>query len=168
MGKVFLISDTHFDHHNIIEYEKRPFNDVVEMNEYIISNWNRVVKNTDKVFMLGDFALGNRERVIELIRELNGFKSIILGNHDKYPESFWLEAGMKEASKYPIIYKDKWIFSHRPLAMSNDMPYINIHGHIHSKKLDSDKHFNVSVECIDYTPIQLLDIEKILKEKSNL
>lgn len=33
------------------------------------------------------------------------------------------------------------------------MPYINIHGHIHSNNYDGSQHINVSVEQINYTPI---------------
>lgn len=42
-GKVFLISDTHFDHENIIKYCSRPFKSKDEMNKTIIDNWNSVV-----------------------------------------------------------------------------------------------------------------------------
>ena len=57
---VFIISDTHFSHDNIIGYSNRPFNNVEEMNETLVRNWNSVVKPTDWVICLGDFALGVR------------------------------------------------------------------------------------------------------------
>jgi len=40
------------------------------------------------------------------------------------------------------------------------MPYANIHGHIHHLKYEGKQHFNVSVECIDYTPMDFEDIKK--------
>ena len=38
---VFLISDLHLFHKNIIEFEERPFNNIHDMHETIIKNWNK-------------------------------------------------------------------------------------------------------------------------------
>lgn len=46
---IYFIADTHFNHKNIIEYCKRTFKDILEMNEYIIEKWNSVVKDEDIV-----------------------------------------------------------------------------------------------------------------------
>jgi calcineurin-like phosphoesterase family protein len=49
---IWIISDTHFGHNNIINYCDRPFSNVKEMNEAIIDNWNSVVKQNDLVYHL--------------------------------------------------------------------------------------------------------------------
>ena len=46
---IYFIADTHFNHANIIKYCNRPFENTVEMNEYIIQKWNLVVKEKDIV-----------------------------------------------------------------------------------------------------------------------
>ena len=47
---IYFISDTHFNHHNILTYEpvSRPFKDIHDMNEYIIERWNEKVTDYDE------------------------------------------------------------------------------------------------------------------------
>lgn len=54
---VFFTSDTHFYHARIVEYSERPFNDIHEMNEILIRNWNAVVPRDGIVFHLGGLLL---------------------------------------------------------------------------------------------------------------
>ena len=87
MKKIYLISDTHFNHANIIKYCNRPFSDVEEMNKTIIKDWNNVVRYNDTVYFLGDLILSKNKgkRARELINSiLNGNITIIKGNHDKF------------------------------------------------------------------------------------
>ena len=58
--KLFITADHHFNHKNIIEYCKRPFKTVEEMDNIITEKWNKKVGKDDLVIHLGDFALGNR------------------------------------------------------------------------------------------------------------
>ena len=45
MGKIFYIADLHLGHSNIIRLSKRPFNNVAEMDNALIDNWNKVVSD---------------------------------------------------------------------------------------------------------------------------
>ncbi len=45
-------SDTHFYHSNIIGFCKRPFKNVEDMNETLIENRNRAIRQDDIVFHL--------------------------------------------------------------------------------------------------------------------
>jgi calcineurin-like phosphoesterase family protein len=82
MKKIFFTSDTHFNHANIIEYCKRPFKDIIHMNESMIENWNRVVSPRDIVYHLGDFAMGDKSKIPSILSRLNGHIILICGNHD--------------------------------------------------------------------------------------
>jgi calcineurin-like phosphoesterase family protein len=68
--------------------------------------------------------------------------------------------GFEEVYRYPIIYKGFYILSHEPVYLNEHMPYVNLHGHIHSKKYDSKQYVNLSVEMINYTPVLFDDIKK--------
>ncbi|QHT63097.1 phosphoesterase [Paenibacillus lycopersici] len=154
MAKVFFISDHHFGHKAIIDFESRPFENAEDMNETMIQKWNAVVGKEDKVFHLGDFSFLNRDRTKEIVSRLNGCKHLILGNHDRgRTRSWWLDVGFDEVSEHPIIYKDFFFLSHEPMYMNRHMPYVNVHGHIHGQKYEGIHYFNVCVEHWDYTPL---------------
>ena len=76
MPNLFVISDTHFGHANIIKYCNRPFSSVEEMNERMIENWNSVVTVQDHVYHLGDVYFGNETS--NFFHRLNGKKRLIL------------------------------------------------------------------------------------------
>jgi predicted NUDIX family phosphoesterase len=80
---VFFTADTHFGHRNVINYSKRPFRDIEEMDEALIANWNAVIRPGDLVYHLGDFALCDVERATKIVARLVGQKYLVFGNHDK-------------------------------------------------------------------------------------
>lgn len=78
----FFTGCTHFSHKNILDFEDRPFNTVPEMDEAMIEVWNNQVTNNDIVWHIGDFCLGNYDRTLEVLSQLNGQIRLIKGNHD--------------------------------------------------------------------------------------
>ncbi len=159
MPRTFLIADTHFGHNAIIAYEQRPFADAAEMDRALIENWNQAVAPDDFVWMLGDFALAPAARVREVLAQLHGRKSLVMGNHDRaHAAGWWQEAGFDWVSPYPVLFEETLMLSHEPLYVNANMPYVNIFGHVHGNpayKDVSDHHFCVSCERIGYTPIAL-------------
>ncbi|MEY9093258.1 metallophosphoesterase [Paenibacillus sp. RC84] len=159
MPNDFFISDHHFGHKLIIDFESRPFADADEMTDVMIQKWNAVVGSEDKVFHMGDFSFLNQERTQEIVGKLNGYKFLVLGNHDRgRSRSWWLDAGFDEVSEYPVLYKDFFLLSHEPVYMNKHMPYVNVHGHIHGQKYEGKNYFNVCVEHWDYTPLSFEQI----------
>ena len=80
--KVWFTSDTHFWHHNIIRYCKRPFASTDEMNWEMVKRWNARVGDSDLVFHLGDFSFGGFAKASLICQQLKGHKVLIRGNHD--------------------------------------------------------------------------------------
>jgi calcineurin-like phosphoesterase family protein len=157
--KYFIISDTHFNHENIIKYCNRPFKDVDEMNRVMIKNWNETVSNKDIVIHLGDVALGSKEEVKKIIKQLNGRKILIKGNHDNWTDEFYRECGFEYVSRYPIVWNDLYLLSHAPLKLSETTPYYNYYGHVHNdeKYIESATSKCVCVERIGYRPILIME-----------
>ncbi|MGE6229574.1 metallophosphoesterase [Paenibacillus chitinolyticus] len=170
MPSDFFISDHHFGHKLIIDFESRPFADADEMTDVMIQKWNAAVGSEDKVFHLGDFSFLNQERTQEIVGKLNGYKFLVLGNHDRgRSRSWWLDAGFDEVSEYPVLYKDFFLLSHEPVYMNKHMPYVNVHGHIHGQKYEGKNYFNVCVEHWDYTPLtfeQIRDAVVVSEEQA--
>ena len=173
--KIYIISDTHFNHTNIIKYCNRPFDNVEEMNSTIINNWNSVINKDDIVYHLGDFILGTKYDLKDVASKLNGTIYLIRGNHDRLTVKSYEECGIIVLKNAPIILDDyKVLLSHKPLpdSMIKDN-YINIHGHIHERKLEDiydnnlfsrNKHINVSCDVLNFKPILL---KKVLKDSDN-
>ena len=160
---VFVISDHHFYHENIIRYCNRPFKDIKHMHNEIINKWNSVVKDSNTVLHLGDFSFGSKKMVSNIREKLNGKIYMIKGNHDKHGLKWYSDTGIMMI-KNPFMIGN-FLFSH---ASKYDIEknIINIHGHSHNKvqfikESRERKWYNISVENINYTPIRIGDLIKI-------
>jgi len=128
-------SDLHLGHVAIIGMQNRPFANVEQMNNTIISNINSIVTPNDKLFILGDcslhISLEETIRLLDRIRCKN--KYLIKGNHDKdgYPEGYF-----KEIRDYMELedHNHWWILEHYPLLSwrHQGRGYIHLHGHQHN------------------------------------
>ena len=166
MREIFVVSDTHFGHANMLKFtdEKgdpvRKFKDVTEMNEIMINNWNNTVSPEDIVYHLGDVYFGSQQSADRTLSRLNGRKRLVLGNHDKGKDTVLLKHFQK-ISLWRIFKEFNLILSHIPLHPDSFRAVeYNAHGHIHQKTSPSKFHKNVCVEKTSYTPINIEDIIK--------
>jgi calcineurin-like phosphoesterase family protein len=159
MANIFLVSDTHFSHANIIQYGERPFVSVEEMDEHLVSNWNAVVRPQDHVYHLGDVAL--RKPHLAIVKRLIGKKRLIMGNHDIFEVKDYLAAGFQKIMALRVL--DGCLLSHIPVHPSSLGRFrANIHGHIHQNKGYGFPFINMSVEVIGYTPVALETVTRDL------
>jgi|SRR5665213_13397 len=159
MANIFITSDTHFHHENIIKYCNRPFNSIYDMDETLIKNWNSVIKPQDKVYHLGDVYFPQKEKSDYLFSRLNGTKRLILGNHDNGKDQT-LHKYFKEIYMWRFLKEFGLLLTHVPVhpsSLSEKLKY-NVHGHIHNKPAYSRQYKNVSVEMTNYTPVAIEDL----------
>lgn len=154
MGNIFVTSDTHFHHGNIIKYCNRPFADSFEMDETLIQNWNSVVKQGDKVYHLGDVYMPKyKDEGSMLFQRLNGTKVLILGNHDKGKDQLLLRY-FSRIYMWRFLKEFGLLLSHVPVHPSSISEKLkwNVHGHIHNKESPEGRYKNACVEVNNYTP----------------
>ncbi len=142
----YYISDCHFFHQRLNDsMDKRGFQDVDEMTEYMIEQWNSKVKRNDEVVILGDFSWGRAVQTAEVLERLNGKKFLITGNHDHFLKEKNFDAskyfGWVEPYKELSDNRRRVILSHYPIVCYNHQYRKNeegqpitymLHGHIHS------------------------------------
>lgn len=170
--EIFVISDTHFGHANILNFvndkgEKiRSFHDVYEMDEIMIKNWNAVVSEQDKVYHLGDVYFGSQERANQILSRLKGKKRLILGNHDNGKDSV-LQKHFQKVGLWRTFKEEGLLLTHVPVHPSTlkegrfgEYKMINVHGHIHANPSPDGPYKCVCVEQINYTPVNI----EILKQ----
>lgn len=167
--KIYIISDHHFFHSNIIKYGRENFCDVFDMNKQIIFKHNQIIDKEDIVIFLGDFCF-KKSAIKPILEQMNGHKFLLLGNHDQ-PEltRIYGKMGFEGIFTEPVKLDGDYL-SHQPLCKEEatntnfkllvneflkDNINTNYHGHIHTSENISQHHINVSCEATDYMPIAI-------------
>lgn len=166
-SNIYLTSDLHLNHANIIKYCNRPFANVEEMNESLISKWNKTIKKDDIVLFLGDLALTKGKKDTDYwLSQLNGVILFFKGNHDK-------------KSKTKVLFTTgtfthqgvDFFITHDPANKPKDWTGWTLSGHHHNNwPLEFPlinpitKTINVSTELTGYMPILLDELINLIGE----
>ena len=159
----FFTADEHYDHHNIIKYNDRPWDSKREMNEGIIDLHNAKVGKNDIVIHCGDFAWSKDYRYTAryFISRLNGSHTFLRGSHD---------AWMRTSGKF---YHDRWSktingqhvvadhYSHRVWPKSHYGSWM-VFGHSHGHLEPFGKSYDVGVDNNNYEPVAFDELVVIM------
>lgn len=160
-GKTWFTSDTHFGAERTLEFSRRPFRNVEDMDLEIISNWNKNVRPNDEVYHLGDF--GDYSR----LSCLNGKIKIIAGNYERdgktqVPDDVVLDGDIDDIK---IKSKDgfEYTLRHEPVNPLKDAKEnkdaFYLFGHIHEKNKFKTNGINVGTDIYHFTPVELEEID---------
>lgn len=140
----YYIADSHFFHGALnTKMDRRGFESVEAMNEYMLRQWNRKVRKNDEVVILGDLSWGKAEETNELLERLNGRLYLIQGNHDRFLKNKDYNAGRFVWIKpYEELQdnKRKVILCHYPIMCYNGQYRVDengnpkvymLYGHVH-------------------------------------
>lgn len=177
---IYFTSDLHLGHNKDFVYEVRGFNDIIQMEETIIKNWNNIITPEDTVYILGDLMLGDTDHGIEIVNQLNGKKVIIVGNHDTDTRLALYEEKLQNIEFIAHAHRMKYgkaIFylSHYPTLTSNfddqiawAKHLINLFGHTHQTNKffnDNPYMYHVGMDTHNCTPISIDKIIEDIKKK---
>jgi calcineurin-like phosphoesterase family protein len=165
---LFLISDLHLGHANIIRHCSRPFffSDPDEMDRVLLDNWNYVISETSRVYFLGDLRYGTNTMSADVYRQkLQGDITFIRGDHD--------DAGLRAVPSSMVEYNGfSFLLVHDPADTPPDFTGWVIHGHHHNNDLRHypfinfhQRRINVSAEVIGYVPVRLDEICCIIQSR---
>lgn len=170
MTKIWVCSDHHFGHKNILNFKRtdgtplRVFENVDHMNRTMVERHNEVVNPEDHVYFLGDVAIN--KYALQWVRNMNGHKRLVRGNHDIFKTKDYLSVGFDEIYGVRVWPKHNLIFSHIPLhpASLSSRDWVNVHGHLHANvvmednwKLPDRRYRCVCVEQTNYYPVLLME-----------
>lgn len=189
-GKVWITSDTHYGHKNIVRgttnwrtqdgevpvESTRDFQTIEQMNWRMIDGINNFVSQNDTLIMLGDVSFGGFENIdIFLDRLICKNIHLIVGNHDHHIENnrediqnrflsvnHYLEVKINDRS---------FVLCHYPLQSWNGLNkgVIHLHGHVHlspNKKFGNGKRMDVGVDGNGMDPYNINDIIKMMDKRS--
>ena len=151
----YMTSDLHFDHKNICKFTARQL--VVDQEyhtEWLIDIWNTAVKNSDRIFHLGDFSFATKyEDIASIVKKLQGQKFFIKGNHDRSKVLEQLKAdnliqNWYQYEEIKLAGTTACLF-HFPIASWHKVGYgaICLHGHSHgSYTTDKGKILDVGID----------------------
>lgn len=176
---VYFWSDLHLGHKNIYKFSSsvdptrrmREFESMEQCEQYMVDNYNRVVKDNDIVYFLGDIWFDkSHTNVLKLMKK--GSKRLVLGNHDNKGDIVFYRNYFDKIHGVFYLNKMRAIASHIPVHprflepeeySGNYRFSYNVHGHTHDShvmcqgregtKIKDYRYINVSVEVLDYTPI---------------
>ena len=178
---IYLTSDQHWSHRNILKYCPRPYSTVEEMEEKIIANHNAIVGKDDTVYNLGDFCWKPAD-VPRIVSRLNGKQILITGNHDScHPmhknadkeKQKYLDAGFAEV--HHQIELDEFVLNHFPYEQvdfednrfdswraKNQGKWL-ICGHVHQSFKIKNNMINVGVDVWDYKPVSIEKVREAIE-----
>lgn len=140
----YYIADLHFFHAALnTKMDRRGFESVETMNQYMLDRWNEKVRKNDDVIILGDLSWGKAEETNELLEKLNGRLYLIQGNHDRFLKNKDYNSGRFVWIKPYAELQDnrrKVILCHYPIMCYNGQYRIDeqgnpkvymLYGHVH-------------------------------------
>ena len=169
-----FVSDFHFGHRFMLAACRRPFLSLSQMDKTMIRNWRSTVKDSDTVYVLGDFACRNYRPVSSYLNEMDTGARIIYvrGNHDQFLDEMSPEEKQRH---FQVIIPDTCVIerygfkiglSHAPREQFSVPVDLIVCGHIHNNRAGEDFErfmsipniLNCGVDVNHFKPVTLREL----------
>lgn len=186
MSNIFITSDTHFGHTNIVRgctgwkgdlSRCRDFDTLEEHNQTLVDNINRIVGEGDVLWHCGDWSFGGFDNILKFRQQIKCKEiHLIFGNHDHHIERnrggcrgyFNSTQHYKEIS----IEKQKIILFHYAMRVWNQSHQgaICLYGHSHNSiPNDYGLSMDVGVDAHpEFRPFAWEEIKEIMDKREIL
>lgn len=151
---IYITSDLHLGHRNIVRFERKEFDTTEAHDEYIRQVIEKKVSRNDTLWVLGDIGSG-----FEWLQDVGAERYLIRGNHDTLAKSRYEEI-FTEVFDYPIYLNKRILLSHEPQLCDRDV--LNIHGHLHNSIVDLPNYFNANICLCHYELLSMRDLTKMI------
>lgn len=182
VDKVYFSSDLHLNHQAVIDFG-RNFETVEEMNDSIVNEINKVVRENDLLVLMGDTMMGDKNytQFLDSLRCDNVI--ILLGNHcntGKLGQALIHSKNLIHASRYLELNIEGQIIccSHFPMFNWNyqEEGSFHLHGHLHAdensvvKEIHKYKSMDVGIDNYhklfgEYSLFSFEKVRELLKDK---
>jgi len=178
----WFTSDPHYGHRLVTRM--RGFgDDVAAHDDAIAGAWRERVQDVDIVWVLGDIAVSNPTRALDVIGALPGRKRLIVGNHDRvHPmnrDAHKWSARFAEVFEFVAPFARVRVFgieallSHFPYARDRgevrctqwrlrDEGAPLIHGHLHVEERLVGREIHVGVDAWSFAPVKDVEVGELL------
>ena len=176
--EIWFCSDLHLGHSNMYKFTNydgtkcRPWDNYEEAEEYMLQEFNKVLKPQDTLYCLGDVA-NRTDRASYFFNSLVPCRRILLmGNHDN-------KIGFKFLSKYfneirGAYNLENYIMTHIPVSSGSKGRFKrNLHGHTHNNIITMDNNGKIPDPwyrnvCVERTGFKLINFSEIKTETEKL
>lgn len=174
---LWLTSDLHLFHSNIIKYCNRPYSNCFSMNKDIIDTINKNIHQDDLLINLGDIGFNSVKYITDELSKINCNQIFVSGNHDRKSLINALIEKYIVFEKQTILdvyFNDihyKVHLAHNPddIQYNNEENSIFLYGHLHDKEVKNKRFNQMNVGWDQFVrPVELKEIINIIKQNKKM
>lgn len=183
MSNIWFTSDLHLGHHVVAQH--RGFETTHGHDVAIQTNWLRVVKPDDQVWILGDLAVSQPGYALDCLKSWPGVKHLIAGNHDAVHPMHRQAARHQRA--YLEIFDSVQAFARRRInghdVLLSHFPYTAdrgeirypqyrlpdlgdwlLHGHTHGTERRHGREIHIGLDAWNLAPVDINTVTALIDE----